>query len=163
MCKLKPILAAWMEVADKEDYKPCVGWASNRFCARVDVTNLDRVQRQRRRRAVFEKNVLITLEKAFNANPRPTVEELDCISESLQFEKEIVRIWFCNRRAKIQRALKTKLMEERRLVEVRVGHAVGRHLAFSRFLANFGYDAPLHELFFLTKTGDRNSEHRWFL
>ena len=63
MCKLKPIIDTWLEVAETEDYQTCVGWATNRFCARMKISALDRIQRQRRRRAVLNKSVVITLEK----------------------------------------------------------------------------------------------------
>ena len=40
-----------------------VGWASNRFCARIPVTDLDRMSRRRRRRSKFNTGVLVTMEK----------------------------------------------------------------------------------------------------
>ena len=76
------------------------------------------MRRRRRKRAKFDRGVLVTLDKAFGANPRPSSEELDCISQTLGYEKEVVRIWFCNKRAKIQRGLKRTLMDRQRYEEV---------------------------------------------
>ena len=39
----------------------------------------------------------IALERAFNQNPKPTSEEIQFVSDSLNMEKEVIRVWFCNR------------------------------------------------------------------
>lgn len=36
-------------------------------------------------------------------NPKPNSEEITLISEQLSMEKEVVRVWFCNRRQKEKR------------------------------------------------------------
>ena len=36
-------------------------------------------------------------------NPKPNSEEITLISEQLAMEKEVVRVWFCNRRQKEKR------------------------------------------------------------
>ncbi|MED6254644.1 hypothetical protein ILYODFUR_031393, partial [Ilyodon furcidens] len=36
-------------------------------------------------------------------NPKPNSEEITMISEQLSMEKEVVRVWFCNRRQKEKR------------------------------------------------------------
>ena len=36
-------------------------------------------------------------------NPKPNSEEIALISEQLAMEKEVVRVWFCNRRQKEKR------------------------------------------------------------
>ena len=45
-------------------------------------------------------DVLYSLEKAFLKNPKPSSEEIGMISNQLFIEKEVVRVWFCNRRQK---------------------------------------------------------------
>ena len=30
-------------------------------------------------------------------NPKPTSEEIQYVSDSLNMEKEVIRVWFCNR------------------------------------------------------------------
>jgi class 2 POU domain transcription factor len=39
----------------------------------------------------------VALEKAFLANPKPTSEEIAMLADGLSMEKEVVRVWFCNR------------------------------------------------------------------
>lgn len=43
------------------------------------------------------------LEKAFLVNPKPTSEEITQLADRLCMEKEVVRVWFCNRRQKEKR------------------------------------------------------------
>lgn len=43
------------------------------------------------------------LEKAFLMNPKPTSEEITQLADRLCMEKEVVRVWFCNRRQKEKR------------------------------------------------------------
>ena len=36
-------------------------------------------------------------------NPKPSAQEITALADSLQLEKEVVRVWFCNRRQKEKR------------------------------------------------------------
>ncbi|XP_027766470.1 POU domain, class 2, transcription factor 2-like, partial [Empidonax traillii] len=51
----------------------------------------------------IETNVRFALEKSFLANQKPTSEEILGIAEQLHMEKEVIRVWFCNRRQKEKR------------------------------------------------------------
>ncbi|CDQ73200.1 unnamed protein product [Oncorhynchus mykiss] len=59
--------------------------------------------RKRKKRTSIETNIKLTLEKRFLDNPKPNSEEIMLISEQLSMEKEVVRVWFCNRRQKQKR------------------------------------------------------------
>merc|ERR1712079_273925 len=59
--------------------------------------------RRRKKRTSIETTVRIALERAFNQNPKPTSEEIAYVADSLNMEKEVVRVWFCNRRQKEKR------------------------------------------------------------
>ncbi|KTF84702.1 hypothetical protein cypCar_00027107 [Cyprinus carpio] len=59
--------------------------------------------RKRKKRTSIETNIKLTLEKRFLDNPKPNSEEITIISEQLSMEKEVVRVWFCNRRQKEKR------------------------------------------------------------
>ena len=59
--------------------------------------SLDTIGRRRKKRTSIESNVRIALERAFNQNPKPTSEELQIVSDTLNMEKEVIRVWFCNR------------------------------------------------------------------
>ena len=59
--------------------------------------SLDTIGRRRKKRTSIESTVRIALERAFNQNPKPTSEELQLVSDTLNMEKEVIRVWFCNR------------------------------------------------------------------
>uniref|UniRef100_A0A8D2JA65 POU domain protein n=1 Tax=Varanus komodoensis TaxID=61221 RepID=A0A8D2JA65_VARKO len=89
MCKLKPLLEKWLN--DKS-----VGDSPN--------LGFDGLPgRRRKKRTSIETNVRFALEKSFLANQKPTSEEILLIAEQLNMEKEVIRVWFCNRRQKEKR------------------------------------------------------------
>lgn len=59
--------------------------------------------RRRKKRTSIETTVRGSLEKAFIINCKPTSEEINHLANSLCMEKEVVRVWFCNRRQKEKR------------------------------------------------------------
>merc|ERR1719225_454028 len=59
--------------------------------------------RRRKKRTSIDNTVRVALERAFNSNPKPSSEEVQYISDGLCLEKEVVRVWFCNRRQKEKR------------------------------------------------------------
>lgn len=59
--------------------------------------------RRRKKRTSIETNVRVSLERAFIMNPKPTSEEITSLADSLSMEKEVVRVWYCNRRQKEKR------------------------------------------------------------
>jgi POU domain transcription factor, class 2 len=59
--------------------------------------------RRRKKRTSIESSVRVALEKAFLANSKPTGEDVTNLADSLYMEKEVVRVWFCNRRQKEKR------------------------------------------------------------
>uniref|UniRef100_A0A8C2Z815 POU domain protein n=1 Tax=Cyclopterus lumpus TaxID=8103 RepID=A0A8C2Z815_CYCLU len=91
MCKLKPLLNKWLEEADSTSGSP---------------TSLDKIAaqgRKRKKRTSIEVGVKGALESHFLKCPKPGAAEITSIAESLQLEKEVVRVWFCNRRQKEKR------------------------------------------------------------
>ena len=73
------------------------GHLSNQNSYHNSHNSLDAIGRRRKKRTSIESNVRIALERAFNQNPKPTSEELQIVSDTLNLEKEVVRVWFCNR------------------------------------------------------------------
>lgn len=51
----------------------------------------------------METNIRVALEKGFQQNPIPSLEEITSVADQLSIEKEVVRVWFCNRRQKQKR------------------------------------------------------------
>ncbi|XP_018336201.1 POU domain protein 2-like isoform X2 [Agrilus planipennis] len=95
MCKLKPLLQKWLEDADSTLTNP--GQLSN------PMTTPEAIGRRRKKRTSIETSVRVALEKAFLQNPKPTSEEISMLADGLCMEKEVVRVWFCNRRQKEKR------------------------------------------------------------
>ena len=86
MCKLKPLLQKWLADADGT--------------STIAVPNFnchDLLGKKRKKRTSIENNIRYSLEKAFLQNPKPTSEEVRKISDTLYLDKEVVRVWFCNR------------------------------------------------------------------
>ena len=91
MCKLKPLLQKWLEEADSTSGSP---------------TSIDKIAaqgRKRKKRTSIEVTVKGALEQHFLKQPKPAAQEISALADSLQLEKEVVRVWFCNRRQKEKR------------------------------------------------------------
>ncbi|KAM3931971.1 POU domain, class 3, transcription factor 2 [Leptodactylus fuscus] len=91
MCKLKPLLNKWLEEADSSSGSP---------------TSIDKIAaqgRKRKKRTSIEVSVKGALESHFLKCPKPSAQEISSLADSLQLEKEVVRVWFCNRRQKEKR------------------------------------------------------------
>lgn len=87
--KLKPILEKWLEEAEKsgtphreEEQSP---------------------ERRRKRRTSIGVGAKDTLERHFMTQPKPSSLDISRIADSLSLEKEVVRVWFCNRRQREKR------------------------------------------------------------
>ncbi|KAK0148783.1 POU domain, class 2, transcription factor 3 [Merluccius polli] len=96
MCKLKPLLEKWLSDAENS---PTDSMSSTTSLPPM----IEGYGRKRKKRTSIETNIKLTLEKRFLDNPKPNSEEITLISESLSMEKEVVRVWFCNRRQKEKR------------------------------------------------------------
>lgn len=98
MCKLKPLLAKWLEDADASLNNP--DSASSSF---IHASPEHLSGRRRKKRTSIETTIRVALERAFLQNPKPMSEEIQMLADSLGMEKEVVRVWFCNRRQKEKR------------------------------------------------------------
>src|SRR6218665_4231309 len=91
MCKLKPLLKKWLEEADSTSGSP---------------SNIDKIAaqgRKRKKRTSIEVTIKGALESHFMKQPKPAAHEIAHLADHLQLEKEVVRVWFCNRRQKEKR------------------------------------------------------------
>ena len=93
MCKLKPLLEKWLSDADGSRS------STNSMC-NSDIRYHELVGKRRKKRTSIENNVRYSLEQIFLNNPKPTSDEVKHISDQLFMEKEVVRVWFCNRYGK---------------------------------------------------------------
>ncbi|XP_077465207.1 POU domain, class 3, transcription factor 4-like [Stigmatopora argus] len=91
MCKLKPLLNKWLEEADST-----TGSSSS-------IDKIAAQGRKRKKRTSIEVSVKGVLETHFLKCPKPSAPEITSLADTLQLEKEVVRVWFCNRRQKEKR------------------------------------------------------------
>uniref|UniRef100_A0A3Q2PM44 POU domain protein n=1 Tax=Fundulus heteroclitus TaxID=8078 RepID=A0A3Q2PM44_FUNHE len=93
-CKLKAILAKWLDEAE------LAGALYN------DKTGMN--ERKRKRRTTISLGAKEALERSFVEKSKPSSQEIARIAKGLHLEKEVVRVWFCNRRQREKR-VKTSL------------------------------------------------------
>jgi len=91
MCKLMPLLKKWLAEAD----------STTGTSASID--KIAAQGRKRKKRTSIEVNIKGALEQHFHKNPKPLSAEVTSLADSLELEKEVVRVWFCNRRQKEKR------------------------------------------------------------
>ncbi|XP_061924900.1 POU domain, class 2, transcription factor 1b isoform X11 [Entelurus aequoreus] len=99
MCKLKPLLEKWLNDADNLT-------SDQALSSPLGSSNItiEGINRRRKKRTSIETNIRVALEKSFlEQNQKPTSEEITMIADQLNMEKEVIRVWFCNRRQKEKR------------------------------------------------------------
>ncbi|XP_040021664.2 POU domain, class 2, transcription factor 2 isoform X2 [Gasterosteus aculeatus] len=101
MCKLKPLLEKWLNDAETMSIDCTLPSPSSLSSSSMGFDGLP--GRRRKKRTSIETNVRVALERAFMTNQKPTSEEILLIAEQLNMEKEVIRVWFCNRRQKEKR------------------------------------------------------------
>lgn len=87
--KLKPILEKWLEEAEKQ--------------GAIHHEEEQSPERRRKRRTTIGMNAKERLEQHFQVQPKPSSSDISKIADSLQLDKEVVRVWFCNRRQREKR------------------------------------------------------------
>ena len=103
MCKLKPILAKWLEDADANHSNHQQHQQQFLNPHLLTPAQQEAINRRRKKRTSIDTTIRIALERAFNQNPKPTSEDIGYVSDNLNMEREVVRVWFCNRRQKEKR------------------------------------------------------------
>ncbi|XP_016429496.1 POU domain, class 2, transcription factor 1-like isoform X3 [Sinocyclocheilus rhinocerous] len=101
MCKLKPLLEKWLNDAENQTSDQALSSPSSLGSPGLGLEGLNR---RRKKRTSIETNIRVALEKSFlEQNHKPTSEEVTMIADQLNMEKEVIRVWFCNRRQKEKR------------------------------------------------------------
>ncbi|XP_052454682.1 POU domain, class 2, transcription factor 1 isoform X4 [Carassius gibelio] len=99
MCKLKPLLEKWLSDAENMS-ADCVVSSQNEMSPGL----CESLNRRRKKRTSIETSIRLALEKSFlEQSQKPSSEEITLIADQLNMEKEVVRVWFCNRRQKEKR------------------------------------------------------------
>ncbi|XP_073498464.1 POU domain, class 5, transcription factor 1.1-like [Phyllobates terribilis] len=93
MCQLKPLLKKWLnDTAKTPDLQELI--SKEQAAAQ---------SRKRKRRTNIENIVKDSLEICFLRNPKPGAPEMAQMARDLNLDKEVVRVWFCNRRQRDKR------------------------------------------------------------
>ncbi|XP_078796257.1 POU domain, class 2, transcription factor 1 isoform X12 [Oryzias latipes] len=100
MCKLKPLLEKWLNDAENLTSDQAL---SSPSALGSPGMGMEGINRRRKKRTSIETNIRVALEKSFVENQKPTSEEITMIADQLNMEKEVIRVWFCNRRQKEKR------------------------------------------------------------
>ncbi len=91
MCKLRPLLAKWLEDSESQT-------GTTNSMEKIAASG-----RKRKKRTSIEVSIKQSLELNFARNPKPVAQDITHLADQLQLEKEVVRVWFCNRRQKEKR------------------------------------------------------------
>ncbi|XP_077018668.1 POU domain, class 6, transcription factor 2 [Tamandua tetradactyla] len=95
--KIKPVLERWMAEAEARH--------------RAGMQNLTEFigsepSKKRKRRTSFTPQALETLNAHFEKNTHPSGQEMTEIAEKLNYDREVVRVWFCNKRQALKNTIK---------------------------------------------------------
>ncbi|KAF1747703.1 hypothetical protein GCK72_024169 [Caenorhabditis remanei] len=129
MCKLRPLLKEWLtdvemaieggatvtDLIDKKtlhngNHHPIHHSDSHESIhssiSSVTASSLlsrDQHVKRRRKRTNLDMNQRNALDSFFTLNPRPDHDKMTDIANSLELDRDVVRVWFCNRRQKMRR------------------------------------------------------------
>ncbi|XP_028981760.1 POU domain, class 6, transcription factor 1 isoform X2 [Diachasma alloeum] len=95
--KIKPVLARWMKEAE-ERYKA----GTNNLTDFIGVEP----SKKRKRRTSFTPQALELLNSHFDKNTHPTGNEITNLASQLGYEREVIRIWFCNKRQALKNTVR---------------------------------------------------------
>jgi len=97
MRKLKPLLQRWI------DNQSHISLISSTFCSPTPPEASTSDSKRRKKRTTIEDNIKDALEVYFQSNPKPNTSELSKLAVEHNIEREVVRVWFCNRRQREKR------------------------------------------------------------
>lgn len=110
MLKLKPLLERWLRSVDRGMNSSKDGDKTSDSPSMVTSPGQNGPFKKRKRRTIIEKTVKSVLEDHFDKYPRPTSNDISSLAETLNLEKEVVRVWFCNRRQKERRVSSSSIV-----------------------------------------------------
>uniref|UniRef100_A0A8C6Y912 POU domain protein n=1 Tax=Naja naja TaxID=35670 RepID=A0A8C6Y912_NAJNA len=95
--KIKPVLERWMAEAEARH--------------RAGMQNLTEFigsepSKKRKRRTSFTPQALEILNAHFEKNTHPSGQEMTEIAQKLNYDREVVRVWFCNKRQALKNTIK---------------------------------------------------------
>ena len=95
--KIKPILEQWMQEAE-ERYKS----GNSNLTEFIGSDS----HKKRKRRTSFTPSALEILNTFFEKNTHPSGSEMTELADRLRYDREVVRVWFCNKRQALRNTVK---------------------------------------------------------
>ncbi|KAJ8389208.1 hypothetical protein AAFF_G00122280 [Aldrovandia affinis] len=95
--KIKPVLERWMAEAEARRRSGMRGLSE--FIG-------GEPSKRRKRRTSFTPQALDILNDHFERNTHPSGQEMTHIAEKLSYDREVVRVWFCNKRQALKNTVK---------------------------------------------------------
>uniref|UniRef100_UPI00358ED73E POU domain, class 6, transcription factor 1-like n=1 Tax=Myxine glutinosa TaxID=7769 RepID=UPI00358ED73E len=136
--KIKPVLERWMAEAEarqqagigslgdiaSESSRPGGDGGSGVVCgeggtasgigtAGIMTTGMRDSLKKRKRRTSFTPQALDLLHVHFERNTHPSGHEMTEISEQLHYDREVIRVWFCNKRQALKNTIKRLKQNDR--------------------------------------------------
>ncbi|XP_012218931.1 POU domain, class 6, transcription factor 2 isoform X8 [Linepithema humile] len=100
--KIKPVLERWMKEAEESS-------SDSRYKSGVNhLTDFIGVEpsKKRKRRTSFTPQALELLNAHFDRNTHPTGNEITTLAHRLGYDREVIRIWFCNKRQALKNTVR---------------------------------------------------------
>ncbi|KAM8981324.1 POU domain, class 6, transcription factor 1 isoform 3-T7 [Sarcophilus harrisii] len=100
--KLKPVLEKWLneaELRNQEGQQNLMEFVGGE------------PSKKRKRRTSFTPQAIEALNSYFEKNPLPTGQEITEIAKELNYDREVVRVWFCNRRQTLKNTSKLNVFQ----------------------------------------------------
>lgn len=103
--KIKPVLERWMKEMEEK-------WNASGVCDVVDLPDsaVDS-NKKRKRRTSFAPSAINLLNNYFKGNTHPTSSQMNELAEQLGYDKEVVRVWFCNKRQTLKNNYKKQQLQ----------------------------------------------------
>ncbi|ESO01159.1 hypothetical protein HELRODRAFT_82279, partial [Helobdella robusta] len=95
--KIKPVLERWMTLAEER--------MKNGGQSLPDYNGFES-SKKRKRRTSFTPGAIDALNDSFDQNPHPTGTEMSELADRLKFDREVIRVWFCNKRQTLKNTIK---------------------------------------------------------
>lgn len=100
--KLKPVLEKWLAEAEHWNQK-----GQQNLMEFVG----GEPSKKRKRRTSFTPQAIEVLNSYFEKNALPTGQEITEIARELNYDREVVRVWFCNRRQTLKNTSKINVFQ----------------------------------------------------
>ncbi|XP_064551947.1 POU domain, class 6, transcription factor 2 isoform X6 [Drosophila montana] len=100
--KIKPVLERWMKEAEESSHWNRYKSGQNHLTDYIGVEP----SKKRKRRTSFTPQALELLNAHFERNTHPSGTEITGLAHQLGYEREVIRIWFCNKRQALKNTVR---------------------------------------------------------